>query len=94
MPLVFDTLFDRQRDLHPPAVGFFAFVKNYFLLVVADAHPVFDVIFFPFKREVAGTSVIPVDEIPDHLGHQVGGLAALVEPGINLIIPDGGQFIA
>ena len=94
MSFIFDALFGGQGDFQPPSVGFFALVKNDLFLVVPDADPLFQVIFFVFKGKIMGPVVVSVDEIPDHLCHQVSGLAASIKLWIHLVKADGGQFVA
>lgn len=78
MPDVFGTF-----HLHPPAFGFFAFIKYDPFVVVGELNGVpYEIIGFGIGKIILAV-VKPVDEVPYHLCHQVSRLAMAVDGRIH-----------
>ena len=79
-------------DLHPPSFAFVAFEKvDGFIL---DHDDILLVVPLRLEWKLIDAKVVPLQEIPDHLGDQVGRLFTVVVFGIVLVDPKGGNFSA
>ena len=78
MTLILLLLFAIVGHLHPPAVALFSLVERNIEVAVVEAHHVVLVILLVAMREVGGTVVESLDEVPDGMGKEVCGLATTV----------------
>ena len=74
-------------DLHPPSFAFVALEKvDGFIL---DHDDILLVVPLRLEWKLINAKVVPLQEIPDHLGDQVGCLLAVVMFGIVLVDSEG-----
>ena len=79
-------------DLHPPSFAFVAFIEiDGFIL---DHDDILLVVALRLKRKLIDSQVITLDEIPDHLGDEVGCLLPVIMLGVVFVDSKGGYLPA